>query len=124
MGTRESFVRTVAEQAGLGDRLTWQKMFGEYAPYVDGTVVAFACDDHLLVKPTDATAALTAAFPTRPPYPGGRELPVANDLLDDPEGLRTLLLATHAALPPPRPKRPTSKRPTSRKPPPDSSSGA
>ena len=105
MATRESFVQTVAEQAGLGDRLTWQKMFGEYAIYLDGIVVAFACDDHLLVKATDATAPLTAGFPTRPPYPGGRPYPVADDLLDAPERLRDLLLATHAALPPPRPRR-------------------
>ena len=61
MSTELSFVQYVAEQARLGRRLTWKKMFGEYALYIDGKVVAFACDDSLFVKPAAATRALVAA---------------------------------------------------------------
>lgn len=103
MGTDRAFVDYVAEQAGLGARLTYRRMFGEYGLYIDGKVVAFACDDSLFVKPAAATAALTSALPQRPPYPGAKDYPVADELLDDGDALRALLLATHAALPPPKP---------------------
>lgn len=54
MATGQDFIDYVAEQAGLGERLTRKKMFGEYALYVDGKVVAFACDNSLFVKPSAA----------------------------------------------------------------------
>lgn len=104
MATDLSFVEFVAEQARLGSRFTWRKMFGEYALYIDAKVVAFACDDSLFVKPVAATAALTAGLPLRPPYPGAKNYPVADEWLDDPERLRDLLLATCAAVPKPKSK--------------------
>ena len=98
MSTQPGFVEYVSEQAGLGDRLTAKRMFGEYGLYIDGKVVAFACDDSLFVKPADATAALCADLPRRQPYPGAKLYPVADELLDDSERLQTLLLATFAAV--------------------------
>ena len=98
MSTQPGFVEYVAEQAGLGDRLTAKRMFGEYGLYVDGRVVAFACDDSLFVKPAEGTAALCAELPRRPPYPGAKDYPVADEWLDDGERLRALLLATFAAV--------------------------
>lgn len=104
MSTNLSFVEYVAEQSQLEDRLTYKKMFGEYAIYLDGKVVAFACDNSLFVKPAVATATLTAGLPKRPPYPGAKPYPVADELLDDSESLRGLLLATEKAMPEPKPK--------------------
>jgi TfoX/Sxy family transcriptional regulator of competence genes len=74
-------------------------MFGEYALYIDGKVVAFACDDSLFVKPASATTALVTDLPKGPPYPGAKLYPVADELLDDPERLLQLLLATWEAVP-------------------------
>lgn len=110
MSTERSFVEYVAEQAALGERLTWKRMFGEYGLYIDGKVVAFACDDSLFVKPAAATVALCAALPQRPPYPGAKPYPVADELLDDSEALQRLLLATYAQMPPPKPKRAAKRR--------------
>lgn len=110
MATDRSFVDYVFEQAGLGERLTATRMFGEYGLYVDGKVVAFACDDSLFVKPAAATGALTAALPRRPPYPGAKDYPVADELLDDADALRALLLATFDALPAPKPKPPKATK--------------
>ena len=109
MATQPSFVEYVAEQAALGDRLTAKRMFGEYGLYIDGKVVAFACDDSLFVKPTAATETLTAALPRRPPYPGAKGYPVADELLDDSDALRRLLLATFEGVPVAKAK-PASKR--------------
>lgn len=99
MATDLPFVEHVAEQARLGSRLTWKKMFGEYAIYIEGKVVAFACDDSLFVKPAKATEGMVADLPKRPPYPGAKLYPVADELLDDPDRLRELLLATWEAVP-------------------------
>jgi len=110
MATDSRFIDYLAEQADLGDRLTWKKMFGEYALYVDDKVVAFACDNSLFVKPSAASAALAPDLPMHPPYPGAKDYPVADELLDDGQALRRLMLETAALMPPPKPKKPTGTK--------------
>ena len=105
MSTDKQFVDYVVEQAALGDALTYRKMFGEYALYHGGKVVAFACDNSLLIKPSLAAQALAPNLPRSAPYPGAKLYPVADELLDDSDALRTLLLATSAALPLPKAKK-------------------
>src|SRR5690606_8541320 len=83
VATHQDFIDYVAGQASLGDRLTRKKLFGEYALYVDGRVVAFACDNSLFVKPSAAVQRLAPGLPARPPYPGAKDYPVADELLDD-----------------------------------------
>ncbi|HEV2622756.1 MAG TPA: TfoX/Sxy family protein [Frateuria sp.] len=110
MATDVSFVEYVIEQSGLDDRITFKRMFGEYGIYIDGKIVAFACDNSLFVKAADATAALTANLPRRPPYPVAKPYPVADELLDDADQLQALLLATAAAMPGPKPRK-TARKP-------------
>ena len=85
-------------------------MFGEYGIYIDGKIVAFACDNSLFVKAADATAAMTASLPRRPPYPGAKPYPVADEWLDDSDRLQALLTATAAAMPEPKAKAPQSQK--------------
>jgi len=106
MSTDKSFVEYVTEQSGLRERITHKKMFGEYGIYIDGKVVAFACDNSLFVKAADAIAAMTASLPRRPPYPGAKPYPIADELLDDSDRLQALLIATAAAMPEPKAKLP------------------
>lgn len=54
MATDNSFMQYVAEQIDLGGRLSYRKMFGEYAVYLDEKVVALVCDNSLFIKPTPA----------------------------------------------------------------------
>lgn len=110
MATDRSFVEYVVEQAALDERMTFKRMFGEYGIYIDDKVVAFACDNSLFVKPANATAELTANLPRRPPYPGAKPYPVADELLDDSDQLQALLLATASAMPEPKPKKPRKAR--------------
>lgn len=109
MATDPSFIEYITDQSQLRDRLTHKKLFGEYALYLDGKVVAFACDNSLFVKPAAATRTLTASLPQRRPYPEAKPYPVADELLDDADALRALLLATERALPPPKPKSPKKR---------------
>lgn len=111
MATNQSFVDHVLDQAELGDALNFRKMFGEYALYHSGKVVAFACDNSLFIKPTSASEALAPELPRGPPYPGAKDYPIADELLDSPEALRALFLATSDALPAPKPKKPGAKKP-------------
>ena len=111
MATERSFVDYVIETAGLGSRLTDKRLFGEYALYVDGKVVAFACDNSLFIKPSKAVTALAPDLPQGPPYPGAKDYPIADELLDEPEALRRLLLDTAALMPPPKEKKPRKPRP-------------
>ncbi|HEX5806243.1 MAG TPA: TfoX/Sxy family protein [Macromonas sp.] len=105
MATHPDFVAFVCEQVDLGARVTYRKMFGEYALYLDGKVVAFACDNHLYLKPTAAGRALLAQPDEHPPYPGGKPHFRLGDALDDRALMRRLLLVTADALPAPTPKR-------------------
>ncbi len=105
MATEQNFVDYVAEVAGLGSRLTHKKMFGEFALYLDGKVVAFACDNSLYIKPSKAVAALAPDLPQGPPYPGAKDYPIADELLDDPQLLRRLIEDTAALMPLPKPKK-------------------
>jgi len=105
MGTEQNFVDYVLEVVKLGSRLTHKKMFGEYALYLDGKVVAFACDNSLFIKPSKAAAALAPDLPQGPPYPGAKNYPIADELLDDPAALRRLIEQTAELMPLPKPKK-------------------
>jgi TfoX/Sxy family transcriptional regulator of competence genes len=110
MATNQDFVDYVTEQLALGDRFTQKKMFGEYALYVDGKVVGFACDNSFFVKPSAAATKLAPELPQRPPYPGAKDYPVADELLDDSDLIRRLILETAALMPAPKPKKAASPR--------------
>lgn len=111
MSTTRDFIDFITDQLALGARLTHKKMFGEYALYVDAKVVAFACDNSLFVKHSPAATRLAPDLPQRPPYPGAKDYPVADELLDDADAIRKLILETALHMPEPKPKKPVSARP-------------
>jgi TfoX/Sxy family transcriptional regulator of competence genes len=53
-------------------RFAAKAMFGEYALYADGKVVALVCDDRLYVKVHPVTASLASECELAPPYPGAK----------------------------------------------------
>jgi TfoX/Sxy family transcriptional regulator of competence genes len=109
MSTDRDFVDYVAEQAGLGERLSARRMFGEYGLYVDGTVVAFCADNSLFLKRVPETVALLEDLPQRELFPGSKPYALADELLDDPARLHDRLLALQRVLPKPKPKSKRSK---------------
>jgi TfoX/Sxy family transcriptional regulator of competence genes len=86
--------------------LSARKMFGEYAVYLDGKVVALVCDDRLFVKPTTGAVIHLPRAPLAPPYPGAKGHLDATESLDDAEVVIQALRAVAAELPPPKPKSP------------------
>jgi TfoX/Sxy family transcriptional regulator of competence genes len=104
MATRADTVQYIADQAGLGRRLEFRRMFGEYALYVDGKVTALVCDDQLFLKPTPEGRRFLGAVTEAPPYPGAKNFFLLAEELEDPERLAQALAVTAAALPAPKPK--------------------
>ena len=111
MATDASFVDYVCDQAGLGRRLTFKKMFGEYALYVDGKVVAFACDNQVFVKPTPAGRALLPQAREGKPYPPAKPHLLMVDELEDRSLWQRVLLATAEAVAAPAPRKRAAKVP-------------
>jgi len=86
--------------------LSARKMFGEYALYLDGKVVALVCDDQLFLKPTPGALAALPDCPQGHPYPGTKPHLLVTDALDDPDQVMTALKAIAAETPAPKPKKP------------------
>lgn len=105
MSTDRDFIDYIVEQCNFGAALTYRRMFGEYAIYLDEKVVGFACDNQFFLKPSNALLPEIADVPMRPPYPGAKNYPVIDEFLDDPDTLRAILRKTEQALPLPKPKK-------------------
>ena len=104
MGTEPGFVEHLQSQSGLGAALSFRKMFGEYALYLQGKVVAFACDNQLYLKPTVPGRALLGTVSEAAPYPGGKLWFLIDEQLEDRQLLGRLFRVTADALPLPKPK--------------------
>jgi TfoX/Sxy family transcriptional regulator of competence genes len=104
-------VHFIADQSGLGSRLAFKRMFGEYALYLNTKVVAFVCDNKLFLKPTEAGRSLLGSPEEAPAYPGSKNYFLLGEELENPELLRRAFEVTESALPLPKPK---SKGPASK----------
>jgi TfoX/Sxy family transcriptional regulator of competence genes len=91
-------------------RLTHRRMFGEYALYLDGIVVAFVCDDTLFIKPTASALVILPDAERGPAYPGSKDYIIGSEALDDPDLCARALRAVAADAPPPKPKKPRAKK--------------
>ena len=98
--TIEDLLDALRELPGLSTR----KMFGEYALYLHGKVVALICDDLLFVKPTSGALAVVDTPTMAPPYPGAKDHICLEGALDDPDLTIAALRAVAADLPEPKAK--------------------
>lgn len=110
MASEQRNVDFVLEQmSGAGD-VSARKMFGEFAVYCGGKLVALFCDDQLFMKPTAAGRALLGKVKEAPPYPGAKPyFLITGDRCEDSEWLSELVRATERELPRPLVK-PARKR--------------
>ena len=105
MGTRAETIEHLLD-ALAPLPLSARKMFGEYALYLDGKVVALVCDDQLFLKPTPGALSALPDCPQGHPYPGAKLHLLVTDALDDPDQVIAALKAIAADLPAPRTKKP------------------
>ena len=72
MATQEETVDFILGKLRDAKRFSARAMFGEYALYADGEVVALICDDRLYVKILPASNELEAQCEQGAPYPGAK----------------------------------------------------
>jgi len=106
MATKQKTISYLTEQLSAIPAISSRKMFGEYALYCDGKVVAFVCDDQLYLKPTNAGKELIEVLEEAPPYPGAKlYYYISADLWENKDWLCELILQTASQLPLPKPKK-------------------
>ncbi|MBU1235607.1 MAG: TfoX/Sxy family protein [Gammaproteobacteria bacterium] len=110
MASDPGFVEYACDQLRGAGNITHRKMFGDYAVYCEGKVIALICDNQLFVKPTVAGRAIIGSPVEAPPYPGARPHFLIDDKLDERDWLTGLIRATYAELPAPRPKKPKTAK--------------
>lgn len=107
MSSKQSTIDFILDQIADTNMIRAKKMFGEYAIYYHGKVIALVCDDQLFIKPTNAGKAFINTYIEGIPYPGAKPyLLISGDLLEDSEWLTHLVRLTALELPEPKKKRP------------------
>jgi DNA transformation protein and related proteins len=118
MPTDREFLNFVCDQLRGGGEISFRRMFGEAAIYLNGKVVGLVCDNQLFVKATEAGRARIGRPTEAAPFPGASPWFLMTDL-DDVEFLAELVRVTADALPVPQVKankpRRSSSRPAGRK---------
>ena len=106
MATDQEFMEFLADQMSGAGEIAYRKMFGEYAVYCGGKVVALVCGNQLFVKPTAAGRAFIGAPVEAPAYPGAKNSFLIEDAFEDREWISELIRITAKDLPAPKPKKP------------------
>lgn len=106
MATKQATVDYILDQIHHAGELLSRKMFGEYALYSDGKVVAFVCDDQLYMKPTNSGKNFLKDPQEAPPYPGAKMyFLIPPEQWDEPDFLSELVRLTASEVPLPKKKR-------------------
>ncbi len=102
----------ILDQASSGGVVSARKMFGEYALYLDGRVIALVCDDMLFVKITEpGKEFVSEEYEEGPAYPGAKpSMVIGEDRIEDREWLTELFRITAEHVPLPKPKKPKIKK--------------
>ena len=106
MASDLAFVEYVCDQMSAAGTVTFRKMFGEYAIYCEGKVVALVCDNQLFVKPTSGGRSFVERVTEAAPYSGAKPHLLIGDELDDREWISKLIRISERELPVPKPKKP------------------
>lgn len=83
MASSKEYLQFVLEQLSALTDVSYCPMMGEYVLYCHGVVVGGIYDDRFLLKPAKIARQLMPDAPTDIPYPGAKEMLVAD--VDDAE---------------------------------------
>jgi len=109
MASDLSFVEFVVDQIENAGKITFRKMFGEYAIYCDAKVVGLICDNRLFIKPTAGGRSFIGDVREAPAYPGAKLSFLIEDKIEDREWMSNLIRITTKELPEPKPKKKKKK---------------
>jgi len=109
MASDLAFVEYVCDQARGAGHLSFKKMFGEYAIYIENKVVALVCDNQLFVKQTTAGRTLLQTVIESPPYPGAKNHFLIGENIEEGDLMSKLFKVTAGEIPERKPKKPKNK---------------
>lgn len=104
MASSKGYLDYILEQLSDLEDITYRSMMGEYMLYYKGKIIAYICDDRLLVKPVKAAKNLLPDAPMKSPYQGAKDMLLVEEV-DDRRFLKELFLAMYEELPMPKPKK-------------------
>jgi TfoX/Sxy family transcriptional regulator of competence genes len=110
MASDLSYVEYVRDQISRAGDVSFRKMFGEYAIYCDGKVVALVCDNQFFLKPTAAGRAFLGTVIEASPYEGAKPHFLIEEQLEDQDFASELVRLTKCELPAPKPRGPKRQR--------------
>ena len=100
MATQKETVEFILAKLRDSKRFSVRAMFGEYALYADGKVVALVCDDLLYVKILPASQELESLCEKGHPFPGARPHYIVEEVqLSTIENLPNILVAIANSIP-------------------------
>ena len=103
MSSSKDFIDFIVDQIKNAGIITYKKMFGEYAIYSDGKVVALVSDNQLFVKPTEGGKLFIGDVLEAPAYPGAKLSFLIEDKFEDQEWISELIRITAKGLSIPKP---------------------
>ncbi|HSW60881.1 MAG TPA: TfoX/Sxy family protein [bacterium] len=109
MSTSKEFIDYILENIEDAGVVTVRKMFGEYAVYCDGKVIALVCDNQFFLKPTEKGRKFIGDVVEAPPYKGAKDYFLIEDGIDDRKWFSKLIQITAAEVPEPKPKKKKAK---------------
>ena len=110
MSSDLSFVEYILDRINDAGRVSFTKMFGEYAIYCHEKVVALVCDNQLFLKPTAGGRSMIGNIVEAPPYPSAKPYFLIGEQLDDRQWMSSLIQLTASELPAPKPKKSKLKK--------------
>jgi DNA transformation protein and related proteins len=100
MPTQKETIEFILGKLRDRSRFSARAMFGEYALYADGKVVALVCDDRLYVKMLPASKTLAGLCETGKPYPEAKPHYIVEEgHLSTMESLPAILCAIAGSIP-------------------------
>jgi TfoX/Sxy family transcriptional regulator of competence genes len=105
MASDLSFVEFIVDQIENVGQITSRKMFGEYALYCEGKIVALVCDNQLFIKPTEGGRAFIGDVFEAPAYTGAKLSFLIDARVEDRQWISDLIKITYEELPEPKPKK-------------------
>lgn len=92
MATSKDYLGFILDQLSCINGITYRQMMGEYIIYMHGKIVAYLCDNRLLVKPVKSAFELMPNAALEPPYKGAKDMLLV-DNVDDKDFLKGLFEA-------------------------------
>jgi len=99
MPSSPTFIDFITGQFSNECQISYRKMFGEYAIYSKGKVVALVCNDQLFVKPTISGKEFIGDYQEGTAYTGAKPSLLIEDKIEDADWLSELILITEKELP-------------------------